>query len=301
MESRRVVAALAKLVFRSAFPPKRFARRLTSGPAQDYSFAIMSKRFKGLVCAYCSENPAVTGDHVFARQFFLPAQRGNLPQVPACDLCNGDKAKLEHYLTAILPFGGQHADALSNLRGMVAPRLAENQKLHRIIAQGASKVWTHTTSELHARSMAVPFECEKLIELFRYIVRGLMFYDWGVRLTGEHSLDVMLIASNRPNIFDDLMRMRAKALVSGNLGNGTFLYHGNQGTDSDTISAWRFLVYGGLKVTGDPDAPGEKTAQIGALTGPKRVFDRADLRAKWTKALAVGLLRPPMNFRADAW
>ena len=211
----------------------------------------MSKRFKGLVCAYCSENPSVTGDHVFARQFFLPAQRANLPQVPACDRCNGDKAKLEHYLTAILPFGGQHADALNNLSEMVAPRLAENKKLHRNIAQNASQVWTQTQSGLHARSMAVPFECEKLIELFRYIVRGLLFHHWDVRLTGEHSLDVMLIASGRPNIFDGLMRLPAKARVCGNLGNGTFLYDGNQGTDNDAISAWRFSVYGGLKVTGE--------------------------------------------------
>jgi hypothetical protein len=179
---------------------------------------------------------------------------------------------------------------------MVAPRLAENKKLHRSIAQNASQVWTQTQSGLHARSMAVPFECEKLIELFRYIVHGLLFHHWGVRLTGEHSSDVMLIAASRPNIFDGMMRLPAKARVSGNLGNGTFLYDGNQGTDNDAISAWRFSVYGDLKVTGDPDAPGEETAQIGALTGPKRLFDRADLQARWMKPPTIGLLRLPGEF-----
>jgi hypothetical protein len=87
----------------------------------------MSKRFKGLLCAYCSQRPAVTGDHLFAREFFLKTQRANLPQVPTCDRCNGEKSKLEHYLTAVLPFGGRHPDALTNLSQMVEPRLAKNK------------------------------------------------------------------------------------------------------------------------------------------------------------------------------
>jgi hypothetical protein len=89
------------------------------------------------------------------------------------------------------------------------------------------------------------------------------------------------------------MRLPAKARVSGNLGNGTFLYEGNQGMDNDAISAWRFSVYGDLKATGDSDAPGEGTAQIGALTGPKHVFERANLHAKWTKPVAISLCRLP--------
>jgi hypothetical protein len=203
------------------------------------------------------------------------------------------KARLEHYLTAILPFGGQHADALDSLSEMVPRRLAENKKLHRKIARNASPVWTQTKSGLHARSMALPFEPERLIELFQYIVRGLMFYHLGVRLTGEHSLEVMLIASDKPNLFDSLLQQSAKDHVRGNLGNGTFLYDGHQGIDNDAISAWRFSAYGGLKETGYPDIPGEHTSQIGALTGPKRIFERADRHAKWTQPVSIRVFRPP--------
>ena len=45
------------------------------------------------------------GDHVIARGFFLPSERGELPQVPACKQCNNEKSRIEHHLTTVLPFG----------------------------------------------------------------------------------------------------------------------------------------------------------------------------------------------------
>ena len=66
----------------------------------------MSKRFRDKPCVYCLTNPSTTtGDHVFAREFFPEAARANLPKVPACESCNNEKSHLEHYLTAVLPFG----------------------------------------------------------------------------------------------------------------------------------------------------------------------------------------------------
>jgi hypothetical protein len=240
-------------------------------------WSAMSKRFKGLDCAYCSDRPSVTGDHVFAREFFLKTQRADLPQVPTCNQCNGEKSKLEHYLTAVLPFGGRHPDALTNLSAMVEPRLAKNKKLHRRLSQNSSKVWARTESGLHALSTALPFEPERLVELFNYIVRGVLFYHWSVRLTTEHFSEVVLLASDGQKIFGRFMQMRAKARINVNLGNGTIIYDGIQGTDSDNISVWRFSIYGGLTLT----SPGEESVQIGALTGPKRVSERTALYAKW--------------------
>ncbi len=63
----------------------------------------MSKRFRDKPCDYCLTNPSTaTGDHVFAREFFPEAARANLPKVPACESCNNEKSRLEHYLTAVL-------------------------------------------------------------------------------------------------------------------------------------------------------------------------------------------------------
>src|SRR5262249_47802544 len=207
----------------TSIPENRSARPRRSGEATKFSQSLLvvlpelphmgasiepepgscgvSKRFRGLLCAYCSQRPAVTGDHVFAREFFLKTQRANLPQVPTCDQCNGEKSKLEHYLTAVLPFGGRHADDLANLSQMVEPRLAKNKKLHRRLAQHSTRVWTRTESGLHAPSTALPFEAEHLVELFKYIVRGVLFYHWNVRLTEEHFCEVNLLASDDRKIF----------------------------------------------------------------------------------------------------
>jgi hypothetical protein len=84
----------------------------------------MGKKFKGMKCAYCLDAPATTVDHVFSREFFLVEDRGYLPEAPACKRCNDEKSRMEHYLTAVLPFGGRHTQARVNLESHVPPRLA---------------------------------------------------------------------------------------------------------------------------------------------------------------------------------
>jgi hypothetical protein len=63
---------------------------------------------------------------MFAREFFLTDRRAKFPKLPACETCNNVKSKLEHYLTAVPPFGGQYPDELvTSLKwspGHLAPR-----------------------------------------------------------------------------------------------------------------------------------------------------------------------------------
>src|SRR3954454_11522216 len=101
----------------------------------------VSKKFKGKPCAYCAKRKAETDDHVFAREFFLVEDRQNRPKVPACSQCNNEKSKLEHYLTAVLPFGGRHEQAVANLQRGVPGRLAKNQKLHRVLQESVEAAW----------------------------------------------------------------------------------------------------------------------------------------------------------------
>jgi hypothetical protein len=86
---------------------------------------MTSKKFKGKTCAYCGKGGASeTGDHVFARQFILEQHRGNLPQVPACRICNSAKSRLESYLLQIMPLGANHADARETFRALMPKRAA---------------------------------------------------------------------------------------------------------------------------------------------------------------------------------
>src|SRR5690242_13724910 len=101
----------------------------------------MSKKFRGKTCTYCVERTATQPDHIFAREFFLPRRRHGLPKVPACQTCNNDKSKLEHYLTSILPFGGRHADATATFSDLVPGRLAKNAALQRQLSAAQGRVW----------------------------------------------------------------------------------------------------------------------------------------------------------------
>ena len=90
-------------------------------------------------------------------------------------------------------------------------------------------------------------------------------------------------------MFDRFMRMQAKESVHCNLGSGTFVYEGIQGLDNAAVSAWRFSIYGGITLSGDPNFPGEEAVQIGALTGPKHISDRVALRRKLTAPMTLAM------------
>jgi hypothetical protein len=61
--------------------------------------------------------------------------------------------------------------------------------------------------------------------------------------------------------------MNCGARVRETLGNDTFSYEGVQSADIPELSVWRFSTFGGIAVSGDPEAPGEISSQIGAMTG----------------------------------
>ena len=135
-----------------------------------------SKKYKNKTCVYCAkEQAASTGDHIFAREFFLENKRDNLPQVPACVACNNRKSELEHYLTSVLPFGGQHSDAINNLSSMVPKRLCKNKSLHDKLGSGMKKGWFETQSGILVKSTSIPIDFTKIEMLIDYIVRGLLF------------------------------------------------------------------------------------------------------------------------------
>lgn len=115
----------------------------------------MGKGYKGVPCVYCQECEADTADHVIARGFFPPDKRGDLPKAPACSECNNAKSKLEHTLTAIMPFGAQHGDAATVLE-MVEPRLAKNKKLHGWLAAGVSYAMRSINGGPWRTEMSVP-------------------------------------------------------------------------------------------------------------------------------------------------
>lgn len=219
----------------------------------------MSKRFRGLICVYCAKEPAITGDHIFAREFFPEPRRDNLPQVPVCAACNNDKAKLEHYLTAVLPFGGRHPDASTNLALLAPKRLRGNLKLHRQLSERFT-------------GNSIPIDGEKLEQLFGLIARGLVWYHWKVYINQEtHRVRSVTVTPSGAQALDDfIFKRNARDRVSKNIGNGAFIYEGLEATDDPALTFWRFSIYGGLVVaTGASSEP--LASQFIAFTFPKKL------------------------------
>ncbi len=238
----------------------------------------MSKRYKGKTCVYCATSGASeTGDHVLAREFVPVAHRPQIPQVPACRACNQDKADLEHYLTAVLLFGGRHADAATNLQTDGPRRLAKNQKLHRELARGSSRLWTKEASGLLVNSLTVPIDGAKLEKLVGYIVRGLIWHHWRTVLGADCSADVLSLTAHGEAFFRRYLNMKARNRVSGDIGHGALVYEGAQGTDNVQVSIWEVSIIGGAKMSA---ADGNSTSRFGVMTGPQTIKDRANDRMK---------------------
>ena len=187
-----------------------------------------SRKFRGKPCAYCGD-PATCPDHVIGRGFFLPEDRDNLPRVPGCVACNSEKSALETELMGLLPFGGRHAAGYKNLQDMVPDRLKNNQRLHRQLRQGQGRTWAPDDSGLVVPMMTLPVDAERLLKLYGWIARGLLWFHWHVRLTDVHDVTVMALAEAGDAYFDGLFAQLAAARVSENLKNGTFQYRGRTG------------------------------------------------------------------------
>ena len=241
----------------------------------------MSKKYKNKTCVYCvTPKSSEDGDHVVSREFFLPDKRANLPQVPACKACNNVKSQLEHYLTAVMPFAGRHADSSSNLALMVPPRLAKNNKLRTALAQGADNIFTSRNGEPWSMEMTIPFDSKQLTSLFEYITKGLAYYHWQIYLPSDHLVKAVFLTGAIREKFEGFLA-HSRVRVRGNLGEGVFIYEGIQAEECDELTVWRMSLYS-AQITGDPRAPTKRCSEAYVLTAPKRMPAAVKLLEYWT-------------------
>lgn len=227
----------------------------------------MSKQFKSKPCAYCGEAQASsTADHVFARNFFLKRDRMNLPKVPACEACNRKKSELEHYLTTVLPFGGLHATSGENLTTHVPGRLANNQKLHRELGAGFVKRLPLPALGVDGAAV-IPFDGEKLNELYGMIGRGLSWYVWQLILDPNTTVLSYSLNAYGEALFNKLFSLEGKQRVSRDLGNGTAFYEGVLVNQGGIICAWRIRFYGGVLLSEGEIGKENTTSSGGVLIG----------------------------------
>ncbi len=226
----------------------------------------MPRGFQNQPCAYCRSGlSTATGDHVFARNFFSEAKRGNLPKVPACVPCNHKKSTLEHYLASVLPFGGHHADAHEAL-SRVGGRLARNVRLHRELTEGA-------------QGGVIPFRGEAMTNVMSFVVRGLLCYHWNVRLGDEHGVRVIHPTRAAEEAFELYIRGNPRRRVDENLGNGTVRYVGLQIADYDQLSLWKIWMYGGVQLSSGQADEADSAGCVIALTAREEFLARPAITA----------------------
>lgn len=228
----------------------------------------MGKGYKGKPCVYCLEAESADGDHVLSRQFVLPEHRDNLPKVPACKRCNNEKSKLEHYLTAVMPFGGRHEGAGRNLAEQVPGRLGNNGRLRRKLAEGTERFLVSADGGPWEPGMAVPLDGRTLEALFEYMTRGLAFHHWGLLFGREFAVRAAFLGEAARGPFEGLMAKNAEK-VRGNLGGGALEYEGAMAGDGSGLTVWRMSLYGAV-VAGDGGGAGreERSSAAHCLTAP---------------------------------
>ncbi len=217
----------------------------------------MKHKFSGEICIYCNNTPAESTDHIVGRKFFLIERRDNLPLAPACKRCNGQKSALENYLMIVLGFGAKHRDAAVNLKTQVAHRLENraNAKILRSLEKGYER----------SGGTSVPFEHKPLEQLFAMIAKALAWVHFGVRL-GPNFSSIASIFTNEGERFFERKFANGGNHVTGNLGQGTFMYEGTQAAQYSELTLWRFRIYGGVDFGGDPAVYGPSSLAI-AVTG----------------------------------
>lgn len=233
----------------------------------------MSKKYKNKICVYCATNASTAPDHIIARKFFPEDQRGNLPQVPICDECNSRKSYFETDAAAVLPFGYSNVSAKDMLKTDVSKRLNKNLKLKRKLSQNIDRIWLQSKSNVWLQKTVLPVEREKLIQLFKMIIRGLYQYTFRTILPKDYFVEIYeLNHTNLINIYNMLL-LDPNNLIQEELGNGIFCYKYAKSDEDQGISVWEMSFYNGMMITKNT----KEYLFFFGLTGPEEIRNNDNL------------------------
>lgn len=230
---------------------------------------MASKKYTGKTCAYCgTPDVSATRDHVVAKEFFLKEDRANLPLVPACRRCNGEKATLEHYALSVLPFGSRHIEARRYSEENIERRLRKNQALRSSLTVTRSGSWERHPNGLLVPAVSINIEMDKIFKLVAFIVRGFYTFHWRAALDQDWFADPFIFHPDHENhaINSVMPYMDRSTVVQGNLGRATFVYRGIRSSHIPQLSVWQLTLLGGLQFGGDTRFPDGRFPKFSIVT-----------------------------------
>jgi hypothetical protein len=157
-----------------------------------------------------------------------------------------------------------HADRpgarLTHLHGITLVyrnAISQERQLHGKLSTGLDQVWSIERGMIMPVH-TIPIDGEKVGQLFSLITRALLWHHWQATLESDrHSVWAGFLNSIGLQLFSQFFAANANARVRENLGEGTFIYEGVQGTDIPEMSLWLFSIYGRMKLSGDASAPND--------------------------------------------
>jgi hypothetical protein len=236
-----------------------------------------SKKYKNKLRVYCRRRQSATADHVFPRELFHIEQRNQIPKVPSCEQCNNEKSRLEHYLTAVLPFGATHSDAKRALSVDAAKRLNNNHKLHKTLNNGFSYVHIPLENGGFQNRLGVTLDHEVLHDWIGFVGRGLMWYHWDKRLPLKCHFEVFTPSSRGIEYLSYLFQQSSTLRVDVQLGDGTVRYKGVMSEIDEGLSIWAIQLLGGMTVSDKSLDFVFENSFVAMITGAKEIIDNLDI------------------------
>jgi hypothetical protein len=217
----------------------------------------LKSKVKGKKCVYCLTVQAEEPDHVFAREFFLPEHRDNLPWAPACGKCNRDKSYLEDYLVSVLAFGGRHEQAREYLMTTVVRRLPNNKRLGREILSSMRPAFSREPSGLFLPTVTIDFDGAKIQSFLMMVARGLAWFHWKTYIGSGFQARALIMTDLRAMAFESLVLQGHNGIRAGrDIGNGAVIYEGLQAPTLPQLTVWKISMYGGVALSGGKSRDG---------------------------------------------
>jgi hypothetical protein len=231
------------------------------------SIKLASKKYKGKTCVYCRERESATADHVFSREFFQVDQRDLLPKVPSCEICNNEKSKLEHYLTAVLPFGATHKKAEKALTIDVKKRLDRNKKLHNQLHKSLTNKNLKLSEGRYEKRLTLDVNFKDFNRLISFIGKGLMWHHFNKLLPLNSSERVFSPSPSGVEYISNFFNLETKHRVNETLGEGTVRYKGIMSETDEGVSIWAIQLLGGITISDTDSEYVFKNSFVAMFTG----------------------------------
>jgi hypothetical protein len=197
-------------------------------------------------CPYCGELRSLTRDHVIPKCLFPGPLPQNMLTVPACDECNGRKARHDGFLRDLLVTDVAGAESPLAQRVFAQKTMRSHQQgkslLARIALEGAIPVPVLKETGEEDLAFVSRFDFGRAMEMFSFVVRGLYYAlrrvilppdcEFQVGRLFAHGLDEAIAWFNEYG-----------AICPYSVGNGVFSCVYNYVRSNEVITFWLLEFY----------------------------------------------------------